>query len=136
MGLVAAALVGALSLTACGDDSDSGTGGGGSGASSDMKVGLAYDIGGRGDKSFNDSAAVGLDKAKTDLGIKPENVRELSARANETDADRAQRLELLAKGGFNPIIAVGFAYAKALRPGRPEVPGRQVRASSTPPRST
>ena len=30
---------------------------------SDVKVGLAYDIGGRGDQSFNDSAAAGLDKA-------------------------------------------------------------------------
>jgi len=125
MGLVAAMLVGALSLTACGDDSPSGGGGGGSGSgspSSDLKVGLAYDIGGRGDKSFNDSAAAGLDKAKTDLGIKQDNVRELSARANETDADRAQRLELLAKGGFNPIIAVGFAYAKALGQVAPKYP--------------
>ena len=123
MGLVAAALIGAMSLTACGDDSDDGGGGGGTaGPSSDMKVGLAYDIGGRGDKSFNDSAAVGLDKAKTDLGIKPDNVRELSARANETDADRATRLDLLAKGGFNPIIAVGFAYAKALGQVAPKYP--------------
>ena len=123
MGLVAAALIGAMSLTACGDDSDDGGGGGGSaGPSSDMKVGLAYDIGGRGDKSFNDSAAVGLDKAKTDLGIQPDNVRELSARANETDADRATRLDLLAKGGFNPIIAVGFAYAKALGQVAPKYP--------------
>lgn len=123
MGLVAATLVGALSLTACGDDTPSGGGGGsGSGASSDMKVGLAYDIGGRGDKSFNDSAAAGLDKAKTDLGIKQDNVRELSARANETDTDRAQRLDLLAKGGFNPIIAVGFAYAKSLGQVAPKYP--------------
>jgi basic membrane protein A len=83
---------------------------------------MAYDLGGRGDKSFNDSAAVGLDKAKTDLGIKADNVRELSAKPNETDADRAQRLELLAKGGFNPIIAVGFAYAKALGKVAPKYP--------------
>ena len=122
MGLVAAALVGAMSLTACGDDSNDGGGGGTAGPSSDLKIGLAYDIGGRGDKSFNDSAAVGLDKAKTDLGIKPDNVRELSARANETDTDRATRLDLLAKGGFNPIIAVGFAYAKALGQVAPKYP--------------
>ena len=117
MGLVAAALIGAVSLTACGDDSSSGgTGGGtgGGGASSNLKIGMAYDLGGRGDKSFNDSAAVGLDKAKTELGISSDNVRELSARPNETDNDRATRLELLAKGGYNPVIAVGFAYAKAL----------------------
>jgi basic membrane protein A len=124
MGLVAAALIGAMSLTACGDDSDDGGGGGGgtAGPSSDLKIGLAYDIGGRGDKSFNDSAAVGLDKAKTEFGIKADNVRELSARANETDTDRATRLDLLAKGGFNPIIAVGFAYAKAVSQVAPKYP--------------
>src|SRR5829696_10211977 len=117
MGLVAAALIGAMTLTACGDDdTEPGTGtGGGAAPSSDLKIGLAYDIGGRGDKSFNDSAAVGLDKAKKDFGVSDENVKELSARANETDTDRAARLELLAKGGYNPIIAVGFAYAPALK---------------------
>ena len=71
MGLVAAALVGAMTLAACGnDDSGSGNGGSGSGGSaapSNLKIGMAYDIGGRGDKSFNDSAAVGLDQAKNCL---------------------------------------------------------------------
>jgi basic membrane protein A len=122
MGLVTAALIGAMSLTACGDDDSDGGGGGNAGPSSDLKIGMAYDIGGRGDKSFNDSAAVGLDKAKTEMGIKANNVRELSARANETDTDRATRLELLAKGGFNPIVAVGFAYAKALSQVAPKYP--------------
>jgi basic membrane protein A and related proteins len=122
MGLVAAALIGAMTLTACGDDSDSGGGDGGAAPTSDLKVGLAYDIGGRGDKSFNDSAAVGLDKAKKDFGIADDNVSELSARANETDTDRATRLELLAKGGYNPIIAVGFAYAPALKTVAPKYP--------------
>ena len=36
-----------------------------------LKVGLAYDIGGRGDASFNDAAAAGLDLAKSQLGVKP-----------------------------------------------------------------
>ena len=69
MGLVATALVGAMTLAACGS-SDSGSssgdsGSGGSAAPSNLKVGLAYDIGGRGDQSFNDAAAAGLDKAKS-----------------------------------------------------------------------
>ena len=63
-------------LTACGSDSSgtstpagngsSGASGGASssGATSTLKVGMAYDVGGRGDKSFNDLAAAGLDKAK------------------------------------------------------------------------
>lgn len=124
MGLVAAALIGAMTLTACGSDDsdDTGPGGGTAAPSSDLKVGLAYDIGGRGDKSFNDSAAVGLDEAKKEFGISDKNISELSARANETDTDRATRLELLAKGGFNPIIAVGFAYAPALKTVAPKYP--------------
>ena len=124
MGLVAAALIGAMTLTACGDDDsgDAGSGGGTAAPSSDLKIGLAYDIGGRGDKSFNDSAAVGLDQAKKDFGISDDNISELSARANETDTDRATRLDLLAKGGFNPIIAVGFAYAPALKTIAPKYP--------------
>ena len=33
------------------------------------KVGMIYDVTGRGDQSFNDSAARGLDRAATDFGI-------------------------------------------------------------------
>jgi basic membrane protein A and related proteins len=124
MGLAAAALVSALTLAACGNSSDdSGNGGGGTAApSSNLKIGMAYDIGGRGDKSFNDSAAVGLDTAEKNFGIASSNVKELSARSGETDTDRATRLELLAKGGFNPIVAVGFAYAPALKIVAPKYP--------------
>jgi basic membrane protein A len=73
-----------------------------------VKVGLAYDIGGRGDKSFNDSAAAGLERVKSELNI---DIKELSAKANEPDTDKEERLRLLAKGKYNPIIGVGFAYA-------------------------
>ena len=44
---------------------------------SDVKVGLAYDVGGRGDQSFNDSAAAGLEKAKSELGVE---TKELEAK--------------------------------------------------------
>ena len=81
-------------------------------AAAAIKVGLAYDIGGRGDKSFNDSAAAGLDKAKTELGVE---IKELSATQGETDADKETRLKLLADGGYNPVIAVGFLYGNSLK---------------------
>src|SRR5215212_5464647 len=64
-----------------------------------------------GAQSFNDSAARGLDKAKSERGIE---VKELEATAGETDAQKEDRLRQLAEGGYNPIIAVGFAYAKAV----------------------
>ncbi|MEU6732011.1 BMP family ABC transporter substrate-binding protein [Streptomyces physcomitrii] len=101
----------ALSATACGstssekDDSDSDSGKGG------VKVGLAFDVGGRGDHSFNDSAASGADKAKKELGAE---LKELTAKTSDTEADRVQKLTDLADAGYNPIVGVGFAYAGAV----------------------
>ena len=113
--LVAGLLALGLGLAACGDDTASSGGGstttGGDNKPAAIKVGMAYDIGGRGDQSFNDSAARGLDKAKSELGIE---VKELEAASGETDAQKEDRLRQLAEGGYNPIIAVGFAYAKAV----------------------
>ena len=77
------------------------------------KVGLAYDIGGRGDQSFNDAAAAGLERAISELGLVKENTRELSAAPNESEDAAATRLRQLVSDGFNPIIAVGFKYATA-----------------------
>src|SRR4051794_32380719 len=93
-----------LSLAACGSS-------GGSNSGSGAKVGMAYDVGGRGDKSFNDLAAAGLDKAKSDLGVQ---IKELAATQGESEQAKESRLDLLAKGGYNPIVAVGFAYATAV----------------------
>ena len=36
-------------------------------ATSTLTVGVAYDIGGRGDRSFNDAAAAGLEKAQKEF---------------------------------------------------------------------
>ena len=78
-------------------------------AATKVKVGLAFDIAGRGDKSFNDSAAAGLDQAKKKFGV---TAREVTA---GSDSEREDKLRLLAKSGFNPIIAVGFAYANPIK---------------------
>ncbi|WP_439664557.1 BMP family lipoprotein [Lentzea sp. HUAS TT2] len=80
-----------------------------------LKIGLAYDIGGRGDASFNDSAAAGLDKAIADMGVKKENTRELSAAPSEDESAKQTRLRQLASEGFSPIIGVGFAYAESMK---------------------
>ncbi len=113
--LVAVLAAATLALSACGggssDDTSTGGSTGSSSAKSDVKVGMAYDVGGRGDLSFNDAAAAGLDKSKTEFGV---DVKELEASAGETDSQREERLRLLADGGYNPIIAVGYAYAPAL----------------------
>lgn len=98
-----------LSASACGGKkADSGDDGDGK---KTVKVGLAFDIGGRGDQSFNDSAAAGLDKAKKDLNVQTE---EISAKPDEPDADKESRLRLMANKGYQMIIGVGFAYTNAV----------------------
>ena len=82
---------------------------------SGLKVGMAYDIGGRGDQSFNDSAAAGLERAIAELGLAQANTRELAAAPNESEDAAATRLRQLVTDGFNPIIAVGFKYASAVK---------------------
>ena len=108
----------ALGATACGDDSDSGSGSdagddstGGTSETSDIKVGMAYDVGGRGDQSFNDSAAAGLDQAMEELGVESE---ESEAADGEAESAREERLVTFAEAGYDPIIAVGFAYAASV----------------------
>ena len=121
--LASALLAGALVLTACGGSSTSSTdttpGSSSSAPKSDLKVGLAYDIGGRGDQSFNDAAAAGLDKAKADLGIE---TKELEASNGEPESAKEERLRVLATAGYNPVIAVGFAYSGSVAKVAKEMP--------------
>lgn len=121
--LAAALAAGIFSLaaTACSSDDSEGTAGEEtSGApTSDIKVGLAYDIGGRGDQSFNDMAAAGLDKAKAEFGLE---AQESDAADGEDDAAKVERLTQLAEAGYNPVIAVGFAYSAPLGEVAPQFP--------------
>jgi basic membrane protein A len=96
----ALALVAGLGMVAGACGSDSGSDG--------VTLGIAFDTGGRGDGTFNDSAARGADKAKTDLSI---DLKELEA---ATADDRKPNLETLTADGANPIIAVGFAFGESL----------------------
>ena len=75
------------------------------------KVGIAYDVGGQGDKSFNDAAAVGVKKAVDELAA---TCTEAEAADGEGEGDREERLRLLAEQGYNPIVAVGFKYAESV----------------------
>ncbi|MFE9096195.1 BMP family protein [Streptomyces sp. NPDC007264] len=105
-GVATAAL--AVTVSACG--SSSGESAGGSGKS--KGIGLAYDVGGKGDQSFNDAAYAGFQKAEKDFGV---GGRDIEPQDGESDADKVQRLETLAKSGYNPVIGVGFAYAPAVK---------------------
>ncbi|MEU5277427.1 BMP family lipoprotein [Streptomyces asoensis] len=107
-GVATAAL--AVTVSACGSSSTSSS----SSDSSDKNLGLAlaYDVGGKGDQSFNDAATAGLEKADKEFGYKSSAVE---PQDGESDADKVQRLESLAKQGYNPVIGVGFAYAPAVK---------------------
>ncbi|WP_460736345.1 BMP family lipoprotein [Nocardioides ginkgobilobae] len=110
----AVAMAAALTLSACGSDdgADEGTDNGDApAATSDVKVGMAYDVGGRGDQSFNDSAAAGLDQAVEEFGME---AQESEAEDGEAESAREERLRTFADAGYNPIIAVGFAYAASI----------------------
>ncbi|MEU7859480.1 BMP family ABC transporter substrate-binding protein [Nonomuraea sp. NPDC049141] len=82
-----------------------------------LKVGLAFDVGGRGDKSFNDAAYAGLEKAKTELSA---DIKELSPAAD--GSNRGELLRQLADAGYNPIIGVGFAYGDDIKKTAEEYP--------------
>ena len=90
-------------------------------AASKVMVGVAYDIGGRGDKSFNDAAAAGLDAAKKKFGVTAKEVTVTQG----TDSERTDKLRLLAKAGYNPIIAVGYLYAGPIKAVAADYPNTQ-----------
>ncbi|MEZ5215633.1 MAG: BMP family ABC transporter substrate-binding protein [Ilumatobacteraceae bacterium] len=108
-----------LVVAACGSDGDDGAsdttaaaaeGGSESTAapSGDLKLGIAYDTGGRGDGTFNDAAGRGADQAKTELGFQLDELEAVS------DEDRQPNLEALTANGDNPVIAVGFLFSDTL----------------------
>ncbi|MCT7352695.1 BMP family ABC transporter substrate-binding protein [Streptomyces sp. 15-116A] len=101
----------ALAATACGGTS-SDNGGDSGGSKEDLGLAIAYDIGGKGDQSFNDAAYAGLQKAQKEFGYKTDDVEPTEG---ETDADKEQRLSSLARQGYNPVIGVGFAYGPAMK---------------------
>ena len=50
-----------------------------------IKVGMAFDVGGRGDQSFNDSAAAGLDKAAAEFGVETSTIMRMTKRTWKHD---------------------------------------------------
>lgn len=72
-----------------------------------IKAGLVFDIGGRGDKSFNDAAYNGLVRAQKELGVDFEIIDPGDG------ADREAALRKLAfKDGISVIFGVGFIFTE------------------------
>jgi basic membrane protein A and related proteins len=99
----------ALLAAACGGGGDDTSGGGGGTQTEAKKVGVVFDIGGKGDKSFNDSADRGATEAKNKLGDKVE------IKTVEPNADGSNRKELLdglAAEDYGLIFGVGFLFSE------------------------
>lgn len=107
---IAAAVAMTAGLAACGSNDKSSSGSGGSGA--EYKAAIAFDVGGRGDHSFNDASYAGMEAAKKKIP----NLKITTAEAGEGENDQARenRLAQLAGSGNKAVVAVGFVYAKAI----------------------
>ena len=119
--LLAIGVIAALGLAACGsdDDSSSSTDAPDSTEAStgtdapdstdamtegDCAVGIAFDVTGRGDNSFNDAAGGALDQAVAELGV-------VASESTPTgDGDRSERVQGLVDGGAGLVQGNGFLF--------------------------
>jgi basic membrane protein A and related proteins len=113
VGLLAAACGG-------GNDNNSGASSGGGGDQAEAKkVGVVYDIGGRGDKSFNDSAYAGLQAAEKEQGDK---IQAKDIEPNPDGSNRKELLDGLADEGYGLIFGIGFLFSEDITKSATESP--------------
>lgn len=74
----------------------------------DVKPALVYGTGGKFDKSFNEAAYAGAEKFKAETGI---DYRDFEPTG---DTQGEQAIRNFASRGFNPVIAVSFAWTSAI----------------------
>ena len=64
-----------------------------------------FDVGGRGDKSFNDAAYAGLERAQKELGVT------FTTLETGEGSDREAQMRQLAAGGSQLVFGVGFLFS-------------------------
>lgn len=69
------------------------------------RIGLVFDVGGRGDKSFNDAAFLGAMRAEQGLGVEVSYLEPVSTE------DREAALRLFAARRFDLVLGVGFIFS-------------------------
>jgi len=109
-------LVAGLMAGCTGGESQPSKDGGSSTQAEKPLVGIVFDSGGKGDKSFNDSADAGIQRAVKDLGVEEKSVD------SKTEKDYEANLTGLAEKGCKVIFAVGFAQKTALTTVAPKFP--------------
>ena len=86
-----------------------------------LRVAMVFDSGGKGDKSFNDSANAGLERAKSELGVEIQTVD------SKDEKDYEVNLDTLAEQGYDLVIAVGITQNNALLARRRSTRTRNLR---------
>lgn len=89
---------------------------GGASAGNALDVGVVFDVGGRGDKSFNDGAFIGATRAERQLGAR---VRYIEPGEG---SDREAGLRLLAAEQMDLVVGVGFIFTDDLTQAAREYP--------------
>ncbi len=74
-----------------------------------LRIGLVFDVGGLGDKSFNDGAYRGLQKAAQELNLDVRTIQPADG------SDRESALRQLAADGYDLVIGVGFVFTDDMR---------------------
>ncbi|MBA3460658.1 MAG: BMP family ABC transporter substrate-binding protein [Deltaproteobacteria bacterium] len=75
---------------------------------SGLKVGLVFDVGGKNDKSFNEAAWRGLQRAHEELGVEVQFIEPTEG------ADRESALRTMAARKIDLVIGVGFIFGPDL----------------------
>ncbi len=92
----------AAALSGCGGEESAG-------GPDRFHVGLVFDVGGLGDKSFNDLAYAGLLRARDEIGITFEYFEPTQS------SEREAALRLFAQGEADLIVGVGFLFTDDIR---------------------
>jgi basic membrane protein A len=110
--LAAFVLILGLVAAGCGEDEEEPSTGGSDTSQEEekpaIKVGLVTDIGGLNDRSFNQLANEGLERAKSELGAEGQAV------TSESNADYVPNLSRLAQQQYDLVVGVGFLMADAV----------------------
>jgi basic membrane protein A and related proteins len=98
-----------LLVAGCGQGREAGGGGtAGQAGAPDIRIGLVFDVGGRGDQSFNDAAYRGLERAMSELKVPESNIEYIEPGEG---GDRESALRQLAAGPYDLIFGIGFLFS-------------------------
>ncbi len=81
-----------------------------------LKAAMVTDVGGLGDKAFNDLSYEGLKRAEEELGV------EIEVLESKEITDYESNIDQLANAGYSPIFAVGFLMTDTVAKLAPDYP--------------